>query len=311
LYFPRGAEDAQRVGTFGEVHTMKHLTDEQLALHYYGEGVEDSAVVSEHLHECEQCRTNLAQLGAVLGSVEIPVPERPENYEAIVWHNLLGYLPEAKAQTKWWQIGAAQRWVAFGAVAALIIAAFYLGRVTQVQQGPPIVAQAPQAPQIQKIPETQTPAEVPSGPAGTRPVATTAANKGQGHDRILLVALGDHLERSQMVLVELMNATPGESLDISSQRQVAEDLVSENRLYRQTAARAKDKSVTNLLDELERVLVDIAHEPSKVTGPELANIKQRIEAQGIVFKVRVVGSQMNQRKQQRQTVSGKTNVQRG
>jgi hypothetical protein len=114
-----------------------------------------------------------------------------------------------------------------------------------------------------------------------------------------------------MVLVELMNATPGESLDISSQQRVAEDLVSENRLYRQTAARAKNKSVTSLLDELERVLVEIAHEPSKLTGPELASIKQRIEAQGIVFKVRVVGSQMNQREKQRQTGSGKTNVQRG
>ena len=114
-----------------------------------------------------------------------------------------------------------------------------------------------------------------------------------------------------MVLVELMNATPGEPLDISNQRKLAEDLVSENRLYRQTAAREKDRSVTNLLDELERVLVDIAHEPSKLSGPELENIKQRIEAQGIVFKVRVVGSQMKQRKQQRQTESGKTNVQRG
>ena len=39
--------------------------------------------------------------------------------------------------------------------------------------------------------------------------------------------------------------------------------------------------------------MDIAHEPSKLTGPELASIKQRIEAQGIVFKVRVVGSQMS------------------
>lgn len=114
-----------------------------------------------------------------------------------------------------------------------------------------------------------------------------------------------------MVLVELMNATPGESLDISSQRQLAQDLVSENRLYRQTAAREKDRSVTNLLDELERALVDIAHEPTKLTGRELENIKQRIEAQGIVFKVRVVGLQMRKRKQQLQTVSGKTGVQRG
>jgi hypothetical protein len=290
---------------------MKHLTDEQLALHYYGEGAEESAEFSQHLHECDSCRANLSHLEAVLGSVEMSVPERPANYEATVWHNLRGHLPERESKKKWWQIGAAQRWAAFGAVAALIIAAFYLGRVTQIQQGPPIIAQAPQAPQIRKTPEAQTPTEAPIGRSVGKPVTASSGNKVQGHDRILLVALGDHLERSQMVLVELMNATPGEPLDITSQRQVAEDLVTENRLYRQTAARAKDKSVTNLLDELERVLVDIAHEPSKLTGPELASVKQRIEAQGIVFKVRVVGSQMKKRNQQRQTESGKTNVQRG
>jgi len=311
LHFPRGAKDAQRTGTFSETGKMKHLTDEQLALHFYGEGAEDSAEVSQHLHECDSCRANLEQLEAVLGSVEMPVPERPENYEATVWHNLRGHLPERESKKKWWWMGAPQRWAAFGAVAALVIAAFFLGRVTNVQQpAPPTIAQAPQAPQtIEKTSEAQQPPEATTGRSTRRAVATKAGNKGS--DRILLVALGDHLERSQMVLVELMNATPGESLDITSQRQLAQDLVSENRLYRQTAAREKDSSVTNLLDGLERVLVDIAHEPSKLTGPELENIKQRIEAQGIVFKVRVVGSQMKQRKQQHQTVSGKTNVQRG
>lgn len=291
---------------------MRHLTDEQLALHYYGEGAEDSAETEQHLHVCDSCRANLAQLEAVLGSVEMPVPERPENYEATVWHNLRGHLPEREAKKKWWRIGAPQRWASFGVVAALIIAAFYLGRMTNVQQpAPPAVVQNIPAPPPTKTPEAEQPAVVASGRPTTKTVPASVVNKPQGHDRILLVALGDHLERSQMVLVELMNATPGESLDISSQRQAAEDLVSENRLYRQTAARANDKSVTNLLDELERVLVDIAHEPSKLTGPELASIKQRIEAQGIVFKVRVVGSQMKQRNQQRQTESGKTNVQRG
>jgi hypothetical protein len=121
-----------------------------------------------------------------------------------------------------------------------------------------------------------------------------------------MVAVGDHLERSQMVLVELLNARPGESMDISSQQKLAEDLVSENRLYRQAAQRDRDASVANLLDELERVLVDIAHEPSKLSGPELASVKQRIEAQGIVFKVRVVGSQIRQHKQQHQAILGKS-----
>jgi hypothetical protein len=290
---------------------MKHLTDEQLALHFYGEGFADNAEVSQHLQECDSCRANLEQLEAVLGSVEMPVPDRPDNYEATIWHNLRGHLPERESKKKWW-MGAPRRWAAFGAVAALVIAAFFLGRVTNVEQpAPPQVVQNTPTPQVTKTLEPQAPAEVASGRATTKTLPGATGKLARGNARILLVALGDHLERSQMVLVELMNATPGEALDISSQRQLAQDLVSENRLYRQTAAREKDPAVTNLLDELERLLVDIAHEPSKLTGPELENIKQRIEAQGIVFKVRVVGSQMKQRKQQHQTGSGKTDVQRG
>jgi hypothetical protein len=42
-----------------------------------------------------------------------------------------------------------------------------------------------------------------------------------------------------MVLVELANANPKGSLDISSERERAADLVSESRLYRQTAVHTR------------------------------------------------------------------------
>jgi len=47
-----------------------------------------------------------------------------------------------------------------------------------------------------------------------------------------------------------------------------------------------------LLDELERTLLDIAHSPSQLEGPELKRIQQRIEARGLIFKVRVVESKV-------------------
>lgn len=135
---------------------MRHLTDEQIALHFYGEGAAESAEVSQHLHECDSCRANLEQLEAVLGSVEMPVPERPEHYEATVWHNLRGHLPERESKKKWWWVGVPQRWTTLGAVVAVVIAAFFLGRLTQVQQpAPPKLVQNAQAPQIMKTPEAQ------------------------------------------------------------------------------------------------------------------------------------------------------------
>jgi hypothetical protein len=108
---------------------------------------------------------------------------------------------------------------------------------------------------------------------------------------VLLVALGDHLDRSQMLLVELANAEPGAPLDISREQQSAENLVDDNRLYRQAAQQVGDRGVSEVLEELERVLVEIANSPSEMTQHDLESLQKRIQGQGLIFKVRVIGSQ--------------------
>ena len=59
----------------------------------------------------------------------------------------------------------------------------------------------------------------------------------------MLVDLGEHLDRSQMMLVELVSADDRESVDISGERARAEQLVSANRLYRQTAMATGDAGI--------------------------------------------------------------------
>ena len=126
-------------------------------------------------------------------------------------------------------------------------------------------------------------------PHPRQPVQLAAADPQAG-ERILLVAVGDYLERSQMVLIELANARSPGSLDISAEQERAVDLVSENRLYRQTAGHTGDAAVASVLDELERVLLDITHAPSRLSPGELEKLRQRLEAEGILFKIRVLGS---------------------
>ena len=102
-----------------------------------------------------------------------------------------------------------------------------------------------------------------------------------------MVAVGDHLDRTEMILVELANTRAEGKVDISAERDFAQTLVNENRLYRQTAQRDKDPEIANVLDQVERVLIDIAHHPDSVSGKELEELQQRIESQGVLFKVRV------------------------
>jgi hypothetical protein len=126
-----------------------------------------------------------------------------------------------------------------------------------------------------------------------------ALTSAQVRERVLMLAVGEHLGRSEMVLMEIANAGPDgpglKQVNLSSQRRRAEDLLDENRLYRQTAMQEGDTGLANVLDELERVLLDVAHSPQTVTPAQFKSIRQRIDDDGLLFKVRVLTQQIHQR----------------
>ena len=77
-------------------------------------------------------------------------------------------------------------------------------------------------------------------------------------------------------------------------RETAQDLVHANRLYRQTAVNTGDSRVVSLLDDLERVLIEMAHGPDQLDNRDLENLRERIKAEGLIFKIRVAGSRLAQ-----------------
>jgi hypothetical protein len=237
---------------------MSHLNEEQLILFYYGEEG-DTLTAERHLEECGDCRALFGSLQRVLNVVDsLPLPERGAEYGQRVWRRIERRLPAGGgSRIKGWLRPGPWRWAAAGAAcAALMAAAFLAGRF---------------------LPPAPKPAQM-------------AAADSQAGERILMVAVGDYLERSQMVLIELANANPKDGLDISAEQERAGDLVSETRLYRQTAAHTGDTAVSSVLEELERVLLDITHAPSQISPQELEKMRRRLEAEGILFKIRVLGS---------------------
>jgi hypothetical protein len=241
---------------------MNHLTEEELILHYYSEEG-DVFAAEQHLDHCEECRAHYSSLQLVLNVVDaLPVPVRDPEYGAEVWRRIENRLP---VRRRWWSLGGSWRWAgAAAAFASLLVVAFLAGR------------------------------SYPTAHRKPAPVETLADK--QAGERVLLVAVGDFLERSQMVLIELNNANPSGKLDISAERDRAADLVSENRLYRQTAVHTGNTAMAGVLDELERVLVDISHEPSQMSPADLESLQHRLESAGILFKIRVLGT--NVRNQQ-------------
>jgi hypothetical protein len=53
-----------------------------------------------------------------------------------------------------------------------------------------------------------------------------------------------------------------------------------------------------VLEELERVLVEVAAGPDALAPQDVAELQRRIEARGLLFKVRVVGSQVRERERE-------------
>src|SRR6201999_2137472 len=104
--------------------------------------------------------------------------------------------------------------------------------------------------------------------------------------RVVLVAVGDHLERSQMLLVEIMNTDANGSVDFSNEQAEARDLLDSNHLYRVSAQQAGDPQIARLLDQLGRVLAEVANGPKEVSPEDLQQVRHTIQTEGLLFKVR-------------------------
>lgn len=251
---------------------MNHLSEEQIVLHYYGDA-DGVSEIERHLATCVECRAEFTRVQSMLKQIEpIEVPEPAANFEEKTWLNLRDRLPE---QGGFFRkiFRPQQKWALAGVMALLLVGAFLAGRFWP-RPGQQIAQQPP-----------------------------AAANP----QRVILVAVGDHLERSQMLLVEIMNTDAKGPVNLSSEQAEARDLLDANHLYRLSAQQAGDPQVARLLDELGRVLAEIANGPSEVTPRDLQDVRHTIQSEGLLFKVRVLGSEVNSRARRPEQTSGAAN----
>ena len=243
-----------------------HATEEELILHYYGEA-EVGSRVETHIEACAHCRAALQELSQVLSLVDAQVvPEPLDGLEQRVWARVA---TEVEARPSIWRriVAGTPRWAFAAGVAVVVLAAFLAGRVTR----PTVIA--PDEGEV------------------------VAVDPSVAAERVMDVAVGDHLDQSQMVLLELLNGAGNDSASIANEQERARDLVAANRLYRQTAVHSGNDGVSEVLDALERVLIEIANAPPDVSARELAALRADIEQRGIVFRLRVVSSEMRAREQ--------------
>ena len=240
-----------------------HLSEDELILHSYGEiDRADRARVDSHLAECAECQVAKEQLARILAMVDTAPPvEAPLGFERTAWARLEPALESNRSgwRTFFWL----PQWALAGGVAALLVAAFVAGRFS----------------------------------SGVAPVTTTPAAVVADFEpeSVLRTAVGDHLDRTQMVLVELANAESDGASVFASEQARAGDLVAANRVIRQSALQSGDGQIVDILEDLERVLLEIANAPADVTSNDLTDLQSRIAREDLLFRLRVIASEMRER----------------
>ena len=235
---------------------MNHYTEEELILHYYDES-DHSEAIAAHLASCETCTSTLARLERDLGEIrELPFPNPGPGYSREVWDAIQPKLEATPAPS------ASRRWRVPMAAAAGILLAFaslWIGfRMGRNGGGGTI------DPEIRR--------------------------------QALRAAVSMHFQSSERLLMDLSNVDRRRSVDLAAPARRASDLASTNRLYRRTAELHGDAELSALLDELERLLLDIANAPEQLSPVEFNALWSRVERSGLLLKMRLKETEVREQR---------------
>lgn len=236
---------------------MKHLSEEEQMEMYYDEG---SEAVKAHLKTCRECAAEYAKFRRSLDAIkEEHVPHRGPDYGDFVWQamrpQLIPYEKKAKGWIgwNWWKISTAA-----AACLALMIAAFIGGRYWE---------------------HSRTGSSDAAG--------SGSAQNSKPQQKVVLVVLTDHLDRTERLLVQLNHADLRDRAESAQLQTEARELLASNRLYRVSANKEGDPALAGALDRLEGVLAEIANDPH-LTAADLERVRKDMNTSGILFEVRVL-----------------------
>jgi hypothetical protein len=255
---------------------MIHLGEEELIAQVYGEG--DHAAAQAHLDQCAECSRAYAALRSDMAEMNfVEAPERDAFYGERVWASLSGSLPAyGSRKGNRLRIGL-WRGLSYAAACVLLGACTFIGgRLWERQQVRHTAVTHPQEKQHEAV---------------------------AARTHVVVVVLGDHLDRSERLLVELKHAD-AESTGIDSPLlDEARSLLAANRVCRQNTRHDDDAALATALDRLDHLLQELANQPGGLNAATLARLQNEINKDGLLFEVRVLRSRLPS---QQTAVSGQT-----
>jgi len=159
-----------------------------------------------------------------------------------------------------WALG---RGLSYAAACSLLLAgAFFAGRVWEQRKQPHSVSV--NKPASQNVPPVK--------------------------QRVVVVVLGDHLDRSERLLVELKHADAESTETIAPLRDEARTLLAANRTFREEAAQADDPELATALKQLGGLLGELANQPGGLSAEAVSKLQKEMKSDRLLFEVRVLRS---------------------
>ena len=231
---------------------MSHLTDDEMTELYYAESTSAS---DAHLRVCRECSAQYSKVKRTLDAIgSTPVPQRGADYGDRVWETLRPQLMPFEKKAGGWRGWANWKAVELVASCAVLLTAVFLG-----------------GRYWERISTNRT--NIASAPPATQ--------------RVILVVLTDHLDRTERLLVQLEHAGSKDRTANAELQSEAQELLASNRLYRVTASNAGDRELAGALDRLEGVLAEIANDP-KLSAADIERVRKDMNTKGILFEIRVL-----------------------
>ena len=115
----------------------------------------------------------------------------------------------------------------------------------------------------------------------------SVADNPQATERVVLVVLSDHLDRTERLLVQLEHSESPDRTEDEQMQSEARELLASNQLYRVTASNSGDSELAGALDRLEGVLAEVANDPN-LTEADLNRVRKDMNTKGILFEIRVL-----------------------
>ena len=255
-------------------------SDEDLILYHYGESP-DAEAITATLARSAAAQQRYSELRALLAAAdEWTPPELPASFERDVWQRLQPRLAAERgghaAATTAAQTAAVESTAPADARQSNVIPAAHRFRA-RVRRYLPAAAAA-----VLLLAVGYLAGRIAPNVATAPPTLSADARQ-----RLLAETLAEHLERSQRLFTELANSSSEETAAMAGERRTAAELLTANRLYRTAAERGGRDGVAALLDEMEPVLLELAHLPAEPQPADLEFLRRRIDTQNLLFKTRV------------------------